>query len=133
MEEKKKKKTKILVVDDEEAFGQMLRINLEGAGAYEVRFEKLASRALQTAQEFGPDLMILDIMMRDQAGPVTASQFRADARFRELPVVFLSAASPRPAAAGGTGMLGGFPCLPKPVRTEDLVAFIEKTLREKKA
>jgi CheY-like chemotaxis protein len=127
------KKTKILVIDDEEAFGQMLRINLEGAGPYEVRFEKRASRALQAAQEFGPDLVILDIMMRDQAGPVTASQLRSDARFRGLPVVFLSAASPRPPGPGGTGTLGGYPCLQKPVSTESLVAVIEKTLGEKKA
>lgn len=117
---------KILMVDDEEDFGRMVAINLEKSGLFKVRVEKLGSQALSSAQEFGPDLILLDVMMRDMAGPAVAGVLRQDAKLKKVPIVFLSAAAPKDGPE--TRQMAGYPCLSKPVQTEQLIAFIQKHL-----
>jgi len=58
---------RILLIDDEKSFTQMLKLNLEMSGLYEVREENRGVHALAAAREFAPDLVFLDIMMPDVA------------------------------------------------------------------
>jgi len=121
-------KRKILIIDDEDDFGQMVKINLEGTGHYEVFFEKTSSKALEAAQAFGPELVILDIMMRDMAGPAVAQRIKSDPRFKDIPIVFLSAAVPKRETEADDDRIGGHPYLSKPVDTASLILFLKKYL-----
>ena len=51
-------KKKILLVDDEKSFTHLVKLALSG---YEILEENDSLRALETARQFQPDLMLLDI------------------------------------------------------------------------
>ncbi len=65
-------KKKILVVDDEANLTHSLRRNLEATWKYEVREENSAAHAYESAREFQPDMIILDVMMPDMGGGTVA-------------------------------------------------------------
>ena len=71
-------KQRILVVDDEPSITRLLKLNLEQTGRYEVRVENLGARAYEAAQEFMPDLVLLDIMMPDMDGSDVAASLKED-------------------------------------------------------
>lgn len=121
-------KKKILIVDDEEDFGKMVKINLEGTGHYDVQVEKQGSKAVETAKAFGPDLILLDIMMRDLAGPAVAQLIRSEAQFKATPIIFLSAAVPKQESESPTDLIAGHPYMAKPVDTPNLIRFLQKYL-----
>ena len=121
-------KKKILIVDDEEDFGKMVKINLEGTGLFDVRVEKQGSKAVDTAKEFSPDLILLDIMMRDLAGPAVAMHLKSEPLLKATPIIFLSAAVPKRETESAADHISGHPYLAKPVDTKNLVRFIQKYL-----
>src|SRR5204863_4577050 len=58
-----KEKRRILIVDDDRESTRLVKILLERTGCYLVREENDAPRAHQTARNFRPDLILLDILM----------------------------------------------------------------------
>ena len=118
-------KKKILVIDDESGFTHLLKFVLR---RYEIREENNPLRALETAQDFKPDLILLDVIMPDLDGGEVAAKIRGDPLLRQTPIVFLTAVvSPR--EAGNTPkIIGGFPFLAKPVSPEALERCIAEHL-----
>ena len=82
---------RILIVDDEPALTEMVKLMLETGGPYSVREENEATRAVQAAREFRPDLILLDIMMPRIDGGDVAAMLREDPELRAVPVMFLTA------------------------------------------
>jgi len=119
------RKPKILVVDDESGFTQMLKQVLT---RYEIRAVNDAPRALETAREFQPDLILLDVIMPRLEGGDLAVQLREDPILRRVPIVFLTAIVPPKEIGHGSQLLGGYPILAKPVKVEDLISCIEQSL-----
>ena len=64
-------KKRILVVDDEPSITRLLKLNLEQTGDYEVATENSPKAAVAAAEEFQPELLLLDVVMpgRLQDGP----------------------------------------------------------------
>jgi DNA-binding response OmpR family regulator len=121
-------KKRILVVDDEVGFARMVKLNLEKAGAFEVRTENRASYALAAAREFKPDLIILDVIMPSMDGGDVSNQFKRDRLLKDTPIIFLTATvSKREAGEGGLNS-GGSLFLAKPVSVETLIARINERL-----
>jgi CheY-like chemotaxis protein len=116
-------KRRILIVDDEVSFTRLLKLNLEQTEDYEVRIETGADRAVRTAREFSPDLILLDVIMPGIFGDEVACQFAADVRLRQVPVVFLSAAP-----GGGPSELHGRPFIAKPASVDEIIEGIERHL-----
>ena len=56
-------KKRILLVDDEAGITRMMRRNLEATGRFEVTDINNPALALETARQFKPDLVLLDVMM----------------------------------------------------------------------
>ncbi|MBI2947058.1 MAG: response regulator [Verrucomicrobia bacterium] len=121
------KKKRILIVDDEVGFTRLVSLNL--AYQYFVRVENSPEQALAAAQEFKPDLILLDVMMPKLDGGELASQIRATAELKAVPIVFLTAAAASREVNSRGGQIGGFPFLAKPVSVADLRACIEKHLQ----
>ena len=119
-------KKKVLLVDDEKSFTNLLHLNLEQTGNYEVQVVNWSEDALATARAFKPDIMLLDIIMPRMPGGNVVAQFEADSEMKDLPIVFFTAAVQRSRLEEMDGIISGRPCLAKPASLEEIVAMIEK-------
>lgn len=126
-------KQRILIVDDEVSFGRLLKLNLEQAGPFEVRTESQGSRALPAAEEFAPDLILLDVIMPDLDGGAVAAQLQAHPRLKNVPIVFLTAVVSRDEASAQEGIIGGHPFLAKPVNLPVLLECVQERLGARSA
>jgi CheY-like chemotaxis protein len=121
-------KKRILIVDDEISFTRLLKLILEQTNDYVVCVENRAEDALTTAQEFRPDLVLLDIMMPRMSGGDIAARLRADADLKTTPIVFFTAAVSKTRVKEQDGVISGFPCLAKPASVEEVIEQIERGL-----
>ena len=123
-------KKRILLVDDEKSFTNLLKLNLEDTGNYEVRVENWGEDALAAAQQFRPDLVLLDIIMPRMPGGNVASQIKEDPELKDTPIVFLTAAVRRHQVEENDGIICDLPCLAKPAPVEAVIEMIEKHARK---
>ena len=121
-------KKRILLVDDEVGFTRLFKLNLEQNANYEVRVENWATKALDAAREFRPDLVLLDIIMPHMIGHDLAAHLRGDASLKRTPIVFLSAVGGRKSTESSTRALGEYPYIRKPATLEELINGIERHL-----
>lgn len=122
-------KKKILIIDDEEAFTRMIKLNLEGTGLYEVLEENKSTRAVATAKEVRPDLILLDIIMPDLDGTTVARNLKEEPATKDIPVVFLTVVVQKKETEGSCSVIGGYPFIAKPVNTEELIGCISKYMK----
>src|SRR5260370_18536539 len=73
----------------------LIKILLEKIGGYLVLEENDAAKAHQSARNFGPDLILLDIMMPQRDGGDIAAEIDADPGLQTTPIVFLTAIVPK--------------------------------------
>ena len=119
-----------MIVDDEEAFTRAVKVNLEATNVYSVRVENKGARALEAAQAFGPDLILLDIVMPDKEGSEVAQQLKEDPLCKNIPVVFLTALVTNKETNSGCSQISGYPFIAKPVRIKNLIACIEANIKK---
>ena len=116
----------ILVVEDDPSIRHILKLQLEMEG-YEVMEAEDGSIALERVQERTPDLILLDMMMPNMDGHTTCKHLRADHRFRNLPVIFLTAKSDVNSKLEGL-VEGGNDYLTKPYDRGELIQRIKNLL-----
>lgn len=122
-------KKKILVVDDEVILTKMVKMNLERTGNYEVHTENEGSKALQAARDFKPDLIFMDVMMPDMSGDEVIAEIRDDANLASIPYVFMTAIVSKAETEDMGNNIGGNEFLAKPVKTQEIIATIERILK----
>ena len=123
-------KKRILLVDDEKSLTNLLKLNLEETGDYEVRVENWPEDALAAAREFKPDLILLDLIMPRMPGGNVAALIDSDPQVKGTPIVFLTAAVRKQQVEENEGIICDHPCLAKPATVEEVVAMIEKHARK---
>jgi CheY-like chemotaxis protein len=121
-------KKRILVVDDEASITRLLKLNLEQTNDYVVRAENDAKAAVAAAEEFKPDLILLDVMMPGLDGGELAARFQASPELKSVPIVFLTAAATKGEVYARGGKVGGLPFLAKPVEISEVVACLKEHL-----
>lgn len=121
-------KKRILVVDDETSITRLLKMNLELTGDFVVQTENNASHAIAAAQQFQPDLILLDVLMPGMDGGQLAERFHASQRFAKVPIIFLTAAATKQEVNKHHGLIGGQSFLAKPVDMSEVVACIQEHL-----
>jgi two-component system, OmpR family, response regulator len=121
-------KKRILIVDDEIKITRLLKLNLEQTNAYAVRVENAATSALAAAEQFQPDLILLDVMMPDQDGGELANRFHTSPQLKNIPIVFFTAAAKKQEVAAHGGRIGGLPFLAKPADFPEVIACLEQHL-----
>lgn len=120
---------KILLIDDEAGFTQLLKMNLERAGEYEVRIENDSTHALAAAQDFLPDIILLDVVMPGLDGGDVQAQLQANPTLARIPVVMLTAlVDSSELSEGAVAQAGTQMVLPKPVNLDLLLRVIEEIL-----
>ena len=115
----------MLVVDDEPYIADLLATGLKFVG-FDVRTAGSGNQALAVAEEFQPNLLVLDVMLPDLDGFEVCRRLREDGR--RVGVVFLTA---RDASEDKiTGLtLGGDDYVTKPFSLEEVVARVRAVLR----
>ncbi len=82
---------KILQVEDEPDIRAIARIALEDVGGFVVEAAESGVEALQRAETFRPDLILLDVMMPGMDGPTTFQALRRSPSTSAIPVIFMTA------------------------------------------
>jgi two-component system phosphate regulon response regulator PhoB len=119
----------ILVVEDEPAIQELISVNLARNG-HEVRKAASAADAYEAVAQALPDVILLDWMLPDAAGPAFARRMRSQARTREVPIIMLTArASDEDKVAGLES--GADDYVTKPFSPRELEARIQAVLRRR--
>jgi adenylate cyclase len=119
----------ILAVDDTPQNLDLLTRRLQSQG-YEVATAADGVEALARVAELAPDLILLDIMMPKLDGIETVRRLKADAAYRHIPVILVTAKSdPRDVVEGLDA--GGDDYLTKPIDHAALLARVRSMLRIK--
>jgi CheY-like chemotaxis protein len=123
----RKEKRRVLIVDDEPDSTHLVKILLEKTGHYIVLEENDADQAYQSARNFRPDAILLDIMMPKTDGGEVAAQIEADPELRTTPIIFLTALVTEPETKAGL-RIEGHRSLAKPINIPRLIDQIEESL-----
>ncbi|MGB3570766.1 MAG: response regulator [Phormidesmis sp.] len=117
----------ILLVDDTPDNLQMLAVLLRQRG-YEVRGVTTSAAALIEAAAQPPDLILLDINMRDMDGYKVCQNLKENSVTRAIPIIFISALNEAfdKVKAFTTG---GVDYITKPFQVEEVFARIESQLK----
>ncbi len=119
---------RVLLIDDEPAFTRMVKLNLEATGKYAVRVVNESPKAQEAANEFHPQIILLDVVMPEADGGDVAIQLRQHKVTQDTPIIFVSAMVSRKESGSGFYESGGEHFLAKPVTTELLSNAIESVL-----
>ncbi|MFT7121300.1 MAG: two-component system alkaline phosphatase synthesis response regulator PhoP [Neolewinella sp.] len=118
---------KILLVDDEPDILEILEYTLKKEG-YEVATASNGEEGLQRAEEFKPDLIILDIMMPIMDGVEVCRQLRAKPEFKNTIITFLTAREEDYSQIAALDT-GGDDYITKPIRPRVLMSRVKALLR----
>ncbi|MDD4929856.1 MAG: response regulator [Gallionella sp.] len=116
----------ILAVDDTQASLKLLAEILKAEG-YEVRAAISGELALRAAMANPPELVLLDIRMPVMDGYEVCRRLKAEPATRDVPVIFLSAASETVDKVQGFGV-GCVDYVTKPYQREELLARVRTHL-----
>ena len=123
----RKERRRILIVDNDPNTTHLVKVLLERTGRYLVLEENDAAKAHQSARNFRPDLILLDVVMPETDGGEVAARVEADPELQNTPIVFLTALVTRAEAKSGLH-IQGHPFLAKPVSIPELINAIEQHL-----
>ncbi|MBC7373464.1 MAG: response regulator transcription factor [Frankiales bacterium] len=116
---------RLLIVDDEPNIVELLSVSLRFAG-FEVATATNGVDALNIARGFGPDLLVLDVMLPGLDGFEVARALRSTGD--QTPVLFLTAKDATEDRIQGL-TLGGDDYVTKPFSLEEVIARIRAVLR----
>ena len=120
---------KVLLVDDEAGFTELLKMNLEKSGGYEVQIENDPTQALGTARRFQPDAVLLDVVMPGMDGGDVQAQFQGDPILGNIPIIMLTAlVDSAELSEGAVAQSGSSIMLPKPVDLPLLLGVVSNAL-----
>jgi len=115
---------RILIVDNDRNSTHLVKVLLEKTGRYLVFEENDSTRAHQTARNFRPDLIFIDVVMPERDGGEIAAQLQADPELQYTPIIFLTALVTR--AESSTGLrIDEHPFLAKPIDIQELIKAVE--------
>jgi putative two-component system response regulator len=118
---------KVMIVDDEPVNVKVVRKYLQGAGYTNFLTTTDSTTAMGMLENERPDIVLLDVMMPQINGLQILEWIRADARFRHLPVVILTASTDSPTRLKALE-LGATDFLPKPIDSNELLLRVRNVL-----
>jgi DNA-binding response OmpR family regulator len=117
---------RILIADDEPNIVASLEFLMRKCD-YEVCVARDGDEALQLAETFRPDLVLLDVMMPRRSGFEVCRLLRENPALRPMRIVMLSARG-RDVEVGKGLALGADAYVTKPFSTKELVAKVRELL-----
>jgi two-component system OmpR family response regulator len=118
---------RILLIDHEPHLTAVVGSALQATGQYLIRQENDCRRALQTALQFQPDLILLDVASEHLELDEIAQQIHANASLQSIPVVCLTSFAPN-GQIGSLGFFGGYSFVANSFQLADMVNCIAEML-----
>jgi two-component system cell cycle response regulator len=120
-------RARILIADEDEALSRTVSWLLREQG-YEVAVAPGGARVIESLEAHAPDLLMVDVQMREVDGYDLLRRVNADARWHDMPVLVVSAL---PAEEAMTQLLslGATDFISKPFHVRELLARIRVQLR----
>ncbi|MEX2580705.1 MAG: response regulator [Verrucomicrobiales bacterium] len=120
---------KLLLIDDEAGFTELLKMNLEKTGQYEVMIENDSTKAHLAAKKFRPDAILLDVVMPGMDGGDVQAELEGDPELSSVPIIMLTAlVDSAELSAGAVAQSGSVVVLPKPVDLPLLLRVLDETI-----
>ncbi|NOX72959.1 MAG: response regulator [Alphaproteobacteria bacterium] len=85
------KLTRILHVDDDSDIREIARLSLEDLGGFVLLQCANAAQALEKAEKFKPDLLLLDLKLPDVDGASILQELRKIKGLAQVPAIYLTA------------------------------------------
>jgi two-component system, OmpR family, response regulator len=115
--------TRILLVEDDPDVQLVAALALRRLGGYTVEVCGSPREAVRAAESFGPDLILLDMMMPGMDGIATLAKLRQETATAAIPVIFMTARV-RPHEVGRYTELGALGVVAKPFEPDVLAETI---------
>jgi two-component system, cell cycle response regulator len=122
-------KRNVLVVDNVRLIHELVRLHLADEPV-EIHSAHDGKQALEMASELLPDLLLLDVEMPKPDGWEVCRILKADARTKEIPIIFLTAEADSAKKIQGLE-LGAVDYITKPCDPAELKARVRSALRTK--
>lgn len=119
---------RILVVDDDEDIQRYLGALLSENG-YEVLLASNGRECLDLARKHVPDLILLDVIMPEMSGGLTAHRLTENTLTRDIPVIFLTAMLSRHQEITIEYLKGTYLFLSKPIEDQRVLEEVGRVLR----
>jgi PleD family two-component response regulator len=116
-------KAAILIVDDNRNNIELVNSILKKRN-YDIYTALSGKKAFEILASTRIDLVLLDVMMPEMDGFEVCVQMKKDAKYKEIPVIFLSAHNNSDAVVKGFEV-GGADYIPKPFHNEELIARVK--------
>ena len=104
---------RVLYVEDEPDIQEIARMALETLGGFELQVCSGGVEALEVAAGFGPDIVLLDVMMPGMDGIETLDALRRLPELSGVPMVFMTA-KVQPREESALRGVGAVDVIPKP-------------------
>jgi len=82
---------KILYAEDEPDIQSIAQMALEMMGGYTLKTCNNGQEAVDAAEDFMPDLILLDVMMPSMDGPTALAEIKKIPSLADIPVIFMTA------------------------------------------
>lgn len=105
--------SRILYVEDEPDIQAVAQLALESVGGFTLKVCSSGQEAIESAEAFGPDLILLDVMMPGMDGPATLERLRQLEVTKHTAAVFMTA-KVQPQEIAYFKSLGALDVIPKP-------------------
>jgi DNA-binding response OmpR family regulator len=119
---------KILIADDEPNIVVSLEFLMKQNG-YVVKVVTNGEEVLRAVEEFGPDLILLDVMMPHMSGYDVCQKVRENPAWADIGIIMLSAKG-RDVEVNKGMAVGANAYVTKPFSTKDLIAQVAQMLGE---
>lgn len=118
----------ILIADDDRIVRTLLRRILEKDERYEIREAESGADGWRILSEgFSPDICLFDIEMPEVTGLELLEKIRADERFQDLPVLFITSTT-GPEAKSAAAALDAYAFIAKPFRPRQVLSLVHQAL-----
>ena len=121
----------ILCIEDEPEMIDLIRLIL-GRRGFDVIGAAGGKEGLEKALQKPPDLILLDLMMPDMDGWEVYQQIKADEKFRDIPVIVVTAKAQSIDKVLGLHIAKVDDYIAKPFSPQDLLNSVDKVFSEKK-
>ena len=121
----------ILCIEDEPEMIDLIRLIL-GRRGYDVIGAAGGKDGLEKVYQQTPDLILLDLMMPDMDGWEVYQQIKADEKFRDIPVIVVTAKAQSIDKVLGLHIAKVDDYIAKPFSPQDLLNSVDKVFSEKK-
>ena len=114
---------RVMIVEDDPAIAELLSRTLDRF--YEVHVVNDGARAVPTAAEFRPDVMLLDVNLPNTDGFSIAQQMKDSPALAKIPIIFLTARDRSLDVVKGI-QVGAKHYITKPFKIEEVLKKVQK-------